>query len=315
MDITLLIAAFGGGLFAAAIGGVPSFVFTGLTVVAAILAGDFGAPAIGIVSFGPWFAPCVAFGGAVAAAAYAKKIGVLEVGADITTPLAGFKNASVLLVGGIFGVIGFLLNYLIGGAVFGSVGWTDTVALSVFISAIIVRLVFTKSGLTGKAPEGVQRHYLPQGKEMVFTLVFGAGLGLLMGGIVAAFGSVGFDAYGEVASKEAAYLFSQMGSFAFGIAAIGLVFACMGLPFIGCHHILLPAATTAVVIYSATLSSAGAIIGGAVTGLLGSLIGEFMGLTFNSYADSHIDPPAATIWILQLINFTVLPLIFVPVIG
>lgn len=74
MDLTLLIAAFGGGLFAAAIGGVPSFIFTGLTVVAAILAGDFGAPAIGIVSFGSWFSPCVAFAGAVAAAAYAKNL-------------------------------------------------------------------------------------------------------------------------------------------------------------------------------------------------------------------------------------------------
>jgi hypothetical protein len=71
---------------------------------------------------------------------------------------------------------------------------------------------------------------------------------------------------------------------------------------------MLPAATTAVTVYAATLSPIAAIIGGAITGILGALIGEIMGLTFNSYADSHIDPPACTIWILQLINFSVLPL-------
>lgn len=308
MDLTLLIAAFGGGLFAAAIGGVPSFIFTGLTVVAAILAGDFGAPAIGIVSFGSWFSPCVAFAGAVAAAGYAKKIGKLEVGGDIITPLAGLKDASVLLVGGIFGIIGYLLNFtvgsLIGANVFGSAAWTDTVALSVVISAILVRLLFTNSGLTGKTPAGVTRHYLPQGSDLIFTIVLGAGFGILVGGIVAAFGNMAL-----AGSAEAAYIFSQMGGFAFGIAAFGLVFACMGLPFYGCHHIVLPAASTAIVVFSGTLSSVTAIIAAAITGILGALIGEFAGLTFNSYADSHIDPPACTIWVLQLINFSVLPLI------
>ncbi|WKY43889.1 hypothetical protein Q5O14_14825 [Eubacteriaceae bacterium ES2] len=307
MDFTLLLASFGGGFFAAAIGGVPSFVFTGLTVVAAILAGDFGAPAIGIVSFGPWFAPSVAFAGAVAAAGYAKKIGKLENGADIITPLAGIKEPTVLLVGGVFGILGYLVQYvlgtLIGENIFGLAGWTDTVALTVVISGIIARLLFTQSGLTGKTPDGVKRNYIPQGKDLTHTLVIGLGFGILAGGVVAAFGDAAV-----AGSEEAAYLFSQMGAFAFGIAAIGLIFACMGLPFYGCHHIMLPAATTAVTVYSATLSPIAAIIGGAITGILGALIGEIMGLTFNSYADSHIDPPACTIWVLQLINFSVLPL-------
>ncbi|WP_296561166.1 hypothetical protein [uncultured Acetobacterium sp.] len=308
MDFTLLIAAFGGGLFAAAIGGVPSFIFTGLTVIAAILAGDFGAPAIGIVSFGSWFSPCVAFAGAVAASAYAKKIGKLEVGGDIITPLAGLKDASVLLVGGIFGIIGYLLNFVIGtviGAnVLGSAAWTDTVALSVVISAILVRLIFTDSGLTGKTPAGVTRHYLPQGSDLMFTIVLGAGFGILVGGIAAAFGSMAL-----AGSGEAGYLFSQMGSFAFGIAAFGLIFASMGLPFYGCHHIVLPAASTAIVVFSGTLSPVAAIVAAAITGILAAIIGEFAGLAFNSYADSHIDPPACTIWVLQLLNFSVLPLI------
>lgn len=39
MNIIQLITAFGGGMLGAAIGGVPAFVFTGLTVIIAIFAG------------------------------------------------------------------------------------------------------------------------------------------------------------------------------------------------------------------------------------------------------------------------------------
>ena len=75
MNIIQLITAFGGGMLGAAIGGVPAFVFTGLTVIIAIFAGESGMPVIGTLSFGSVFGPHVAFGGAVAAAALAKKKG------------------------------------------------------------------------------------------------------------------------------------------------------------------------------------------------------------------------------------------------
>lgn len=145
MDFTMLITAFGGGLLAAAIGGVPSFVFTGLTVIAAIFGGEAGAPMIGALSFGSFFGPHVAFGGAVAGAAYAKTKNLLDDGQDIVTPLFKTGDAGVLLVGGVFGIIGFLLQYLfgavLGGMVFSYAGWTDTVALTVFTSDILVRLI------------------------------------------------------------------------------------------------------------------------------------------------------------------------------
>ena len=44
MNIIQLITAFGGGMLGAAIGGVPAFVFTGLTVIIAIFAGESGMP-------------------------------------------------------------------------------------------------------------------------------------------------------------------------------------------------------------------------------------------------------------------------------
>ena len=63
MDILMLIAAFGGGVFGACIGGVTAFIFTGITVVAAILGGAAGAPMIPFVSFGSWFGPHISFCG------------------------------------------------------------------------------------------------------------------------------------------------------------------------------------------------------------------------------------------------------------
>ena len=87
MNIIQLITAFGGGMLGAAIGGVPAFVFTGLTVIIAIFAGESGMPVIGTLSFGSVFGPHVAFGGAVAAAALAKKKGLVENGQDLSVPL------------------------------------------------------------------------------------------------------------------------------------------------------------------------------------------------------------------------------------
>lgn len=311
MDVTMLIAAFGGGLLATTIGGVSSFIFTGLTVLAAVMGGDFGAPAIGIISFGSWFGPMVAFGGAVAGAAFAMNRNHIENGQDIVTPLCKFGDPMVLIVGGLFGMFGFLLNFaysaLLGPALFtgllggGAAGWTDTVALSVLTSGIVVRLVFGKTGLTGKAPAGEARKFVPSGQRLTFILVLGLGIGILMGGIAATLGALGL-----AGSKEALMLFNMLPVIGFAVAAISLIFISMGYAFEGWHHIALPSAQTAVFLYAGTGSAVVALVGGAVTGMLGALLGEWAGMTFNSYADTHIDPPAIAIFILQTINICVL---------
>ena len=53
------------------------------------------------------------------------------------------------------------------------------------------------------------------------------------------------------------------------------------------HHITLPAA-------SAAILSGNPLIG-VLTGIICSLVGDFVGNTFNSKCDTHIDPPATTI--------------------
>ena len=117
MSIFNLIAAFGGGAFAASIGALPAFIMTGVFAVvgaAVSMAGaaDAGNILVNYFAFGSFFGPHIAFAGGVAAAAYAKKKGISDNGADIATACAGHNAPDVLIVGGIFGVIGFLFKEL-----------------------------------------------------------------------------------------------------------------------------------------------------------------------------------------------------------
>ena len=313
MDFTMLIAAFGGGVLATFMGGLQAFIFTGLTVLAAIMGGDFGAPAIGIISFGSWFGPHVAFAGAVAGAAFAMTRNHIENGQDIVTPMVKFGDPMVLIVGGIFGMVGFLIQYIvgpvIGTAVFDGLlgegagaGWTDSVALTVMLSGIIVRLVFGKTGLTGKSPAGEKREWVATGSRLGFVLTYGAGIGILIGGIAAALGTAGL----VDGDAMAAALFANTPVIGFAVAAISLILIMCGHYFEGWHHIVLPSGSTAVIVFTATLNPFAAIIGGAITGMFTAFVGEWAAKTLNSHCDTHIDPPAVTIFITQTINFVIL---------
>ena len=75
-----------------------------------------------------------------------KKKGVSENGADIVSALAGLNKPDVLLVGGVFGVIGYLFKELVIANLFaGTISprlITDAPGITVFCSAILVRLIF-----------------------------------------------------------------------------------------------------------------------------------------------------------------------------
>ena len=309
MDIIALIGAFGGGALAAAIGGVTSFVFTGIFVLVGVgggVAGAAGAPMIGAMAFGSLFGPHVAFGGAVAGAAYSKSKGLIDAGADIVTPLFKTGDASVLLVAGVFGVIGFLLNYLfatiIGAGMIGNAGWTDTVALTVFTSDTIVRFVFTKSGMTGKYTGSEPRKYFPEGKRLSFLLVEGLLIGIAIGSVAGVFKGLG--------TPEGDYLLSQTGVLGFGIGAVALLYLGMGQPIEGFHHVILPAGGAAAAVLMGTGDPIVAIIIAGIMGAFNAVLGEVVGMTINSHVDSHIDPPAVVIMLTTLINVWVLTPMF-----
>ncbi|CAK7031349.1 MAG: hypothetical protein PHAS_02289 [Phascolarctobacterium sp.] len=182
-------------------------------------------------------------------------------------------------------------------------GWTDTVAITVFLNGLLTRLTLGTSGFLGKW-KGEKHVFLPDKNRFTFLLVLGAGSSLLVGCITVALGQMGLDG-----SQEAMYLFNNMGSFAFGIAAICFLWLPMKLPMENLHQIILPAATTVLTVFAVTQNAVLSIIGGVIIGMIGAVLCDIAARTFNTNADSHIDPPAFTIAVLQIFNFSILPML------
>ena len=266
MTLFMIMAAFGGGVFGALIGALPAFIFAGFTgligVGLAIAGVDYDW--FGTITFGVLFGPHIAFAGGAAAAAFAaNKKKVLENGADILTPMNKFADPSILIVGGLFGVYGALINFLLSGI------WsvpTDTVALAVFLSGVTARLVFGSSGLTGNKVEGHSK--MPSGKSLVYDVVLGVSLGAVIG-------------YVSISTGVAVI--------GFVISAATLIFVQAGWDAPGTHHITLLAGVAGVM--------TGSIWMAIVFATIAAILGDLGGTLLNSDCDSHIDPPAFAIFI------------------
>lgn len=283
MSLELILISFGGGVFGALIGALPAFIFTGfvgLIGVGVICAG--GPPTIlNDITFGAFLGPHVAFAGGVAAAAFAaNKKKLLESGMDTTIPLNKFQDKSILIVGGVFGVLGHLVNYLYATIITLP---TDTVAMTVVTSGIIARLVFGRTGLLGirnpsrvtaeiAATSEVERHILPTSKTITYDIIMALGLGIVVSYIS---------------------IITGIAVLGFCVSAASLIFAQMGYPVPATHHV------TSVAGLAAFMS--GSIYIGALFAVLAAIIFEIVSLNFNSNCDSHIDPPAASIFICAFI--------------
>jgi hypothetical protein len=294
MDFSFLMlaGAFGGGMFGAAIGGLPAFVFTGFAVLAgaglAITGADYDF--LGNIAFGPVFGPHISFAGGVAAAAYARRRNELEAGKDIVTPLASLATPDVLLVGGAFGVLGYLLQVAFT-PVIGNL--TDVIALIVFVSGVLVRVMFGSTGIFGKVTSADHDggRFTPGGVEVWVEYqqewVQAAAIGLASG-LLAAFASLSIlEAYPEATAAA-----NVIG---FGISAATLVFLALGLEFPVTHHMTIAASYAAV--------ATGSILVGAVAGIVSALIGEAGSRLFLIHGDSHVDPPAFAIFIMASLVF------------
>ena len=215
IDPLWLIAAFGGGAFGAAIGGQTAFIMTGFLYMVGLggyLGGVNTAPFMDSVVFGPVFGSHIAFLGGAIAAAYAAKRGYMPAGVngrDIVTPLAGLSKLDVYVVGGIGGMVGYLVNQVFGlipplsisdgannlGAIgrdsANVLGSTDTVALTIIVVSIIVRFVFGSTGLfstkqgplmwVGDYKEFGDKHWVGYQEKWSHTSILGVTTGILSG--------------------------------------------------------------------------------------------------------------------------------------
>jgi hypothetical protein len=281
-DPVFWLAAFAGGAFAASIGALPAFIFTGFMVIAGEAAALGGAEAdvTGLIGFGPVFGPHISFAAGAAAAAYAAKQGYLDDGKDIASAL-GTHNVDVLIVGGLFGVFGFAVVELLNFVEFG----TDNIALIVFVSALVHRVAFgydIVGEITGDnifdmspAERGEENapgiwlpwQYKPQGVAMIG----------LVGGLLGGF----------------TYIATESVVLVFGISAASLVFLNCGIDdFPVTHHITLPGAVGAFGAAASGFDPTIVMLFAVVFGLFGAFMGELCNRVFYAHGKTHVDPPA-----------------------
>lgn len=335
--VAMTIAAFGGGLFGASLGSLPAFILCGFTVIAGEVAniaaravgtetaevGIWGLGVTGQLGFGPLFGPHVAFAGGAAATAYAAKQGYMESGwgyHDGKNILMAFgsHHKDVLLVGGAFGSLGFLLAFGMEEVL--AAPW-DPVAMGVVLSAVVHRLAFgydlmgtpagdgffdlspfergemrATDGGNGRPAERLATEpWLGWQYEWSGVAVLGIGVGIAGGFIYWATGSP-FLGFGISAA-----------SLIFMNASVDDDFAEIQVTVPVTHHITLPASTAPMAYAGLALpeSTPAAIAAevtllevlalGAAFGLLGALAGEVVQRLFYAHGDTHFDPPAASI--------------------
>lgn len=315
LAVEMLLAAFAGGAIGAAIGPLSSLGLAGLAValgeaasgVTDSASGLAARTAIGtdgltaLVGLGPGLGPHVAFAGGVAATAYAARKGYFETDHEyhaakqITTGLG--SNPDVLLVGGVFGVVGYWLTQL--SLLFG-LPW-DPVAASVVLSAFLHRVVFgyplvgdVGADLFDMSPYAEGRHRMAaDGSD---------GEGSLTGRLVvepwqpAHYEWATVAVLGLVAGLFGGFVGLATGSYyvAFGLALASLLLVAAGNDSVPVtHHMVLPASVAALGLTGYGVAVAVAVAG--VFGLLGGLVGESAQRVFYAHADTHFDPSFASI--------------------
>jgi hypothetical protein len=314
----MLLAAFAGGAFGASIGALPAFSLAGLMVIVGELY-KLSVRSVGLdilpmditatVGFGVVLGPHIAFGGGAAALAYAAKRGYLDSdfayhpAKEVTRGLG--SKPDVLVIGGVFGIVGYWIATL-SSTMSAPV---DPVALGVVGSALVHRAVFGYD-LVGAGPrqwfdmrpfetdrfdhEGVVdddeirvEPWLAYQYHWWNVIVLGLVVGVL----------------GAYIAYVTASPF-----LAFGISVVALVFLNADVASIPVtHHMALPASTAVLAmvdtpvttltpaLVESTVSLEVALVVGAIFGIIGGLLGEVSQRIFYAHAETHLDPPAASI--------------------
>ena len=278
-----ILAAFGAGALAASIGAVNAFIMTGiLAIVAGVgtcLGVDTGFTAA--VAFGTVLGPHMSFAAGAAATAYAKKKGYIDNGCALGQGLAFLNKADVLVVGGVFGIIAYLIADFVVAKIFGGLipFGTDNPGMTVVISGIIARLAFTDNGIKSKNPT-----VLAKGEALTALLVRATALSLMAGGT-------------GVALNAAGYSLGGYNLILFGLAAVSLIFPGMG----SWHHIGIISGYATMIGVGAGLAGFGVVILAVVAGVAAALLCNMENCLINTEVDSHIDGEGTSICLMTIV--------------
>ena len=286
MDVLFhALAAFGAGTLAAAMGGVNAFIMTGIIAIVGGIAQCCGVEAAsglyGTVAFGTVFGPHISFAGGVAAAAYARKIGKLDSGCNLGLGLVSLGEPSVLAVGGVFGVIGWVIGTYLVPAVFGGIipVGTDNPGMTVVISGTIARLAFGERGLFS-----ANKSVLSSGKALTMVLLRAFAYSLMVAGTGLALHHAGISIAGY-------------NIIIFGCAAVSLIFAGNA----SWHHTGIISAFATMTAINAGLSDPAVVALAVACGLATGILCNFENCMFNTDVDSHIDGEGFSICLMTIV--------------
>ncbi|ELY67456.1 hypothetical protein [Natrinema versiforme] len=308
----LLIAALAGGAFGAALGALPSFVFTGFVVFLGeglgVLEGDLATDITGVIGFGAVTGPHIAFAGGVAATAYAGRK-YPEMAPDGSTYHFGKEIAyafgtkpDILAVGAVFGALGMLITQVMTGLGFP----TDNIALSVVATAFLARIAFGYP-LVGKVGGSSVLDMSPfERGEKRIAADGGTETGRLATEpwLPHQYEWSGVTAIGIVGGLLGGFIWLETGSIFMGyaISAMSLLFLNLGVEKIPVtHHITLLGSTGAVIAASAVSSDPIVLLVAGAFGAISALIGELSQRVFYSHSGTHVDPPAMAIAAFMLV--------------
>lgn len=270
LNVGLILSSFAGGVVAAAIGALPAFILSGVFILigSAITLGGGSPDALNFLGVGPFWGPHIAWASAVAATAYAGSKGLLKSGLEIKEPLIKLGSFAVLVVGGVFGALAYLVSSFLGAVNFPA----NPIASAVVVNLIAARLIFGKTGLFGK-PEG-KKQIWPSAQTLPVNILLGLAIGM-----------------------ATAYITNLTGNvlIGFGISAVILYYLQMGFEVPVTHHISFTAAL-------ATLTT-GNIYLGALAGGIAMVIGEIVTNLLIKDGDTLIDPWAGTIVVTSFLLF------------
>ncbi|MBP2252611.1 MFS family permease [Halarchaeum solikamskense] len=316
--LVLLVTALAGGAFGAALGALPSFVFTGFVVLLGegvgilqgqlnglgAINGSLAAGITGTLGFGMVVGPHVAFAGGVAASAYVgKKYPEMNpngwdyhLGKDISSAFG--TKPDILAVGALFGALGMLITQIAGGLGFP----TDNIALSVFLTAMIARVVFRYPLIGSPAGDGLldmgpfernepreQPDDVPEGN---------AGRLAVEPWLGHQYKWLNVTVIGVVGGILGGYIWLETGSvfLGYGISAASLLFLNLGVAKIPVtHHLTLIGVVGAMIATPMVGGELVPLLAAGVFGALSGVVGEGAQRIFYSHSETHVDPPAMAI--------------------
>ena len=273
------------GACGALIGGNGVFVMYGFAGLGYTLAQACGVeiPLFNELVLNLFLLPAVIFNGACMAAGYAGVLGRFQ-GNDINHSLSSLGSTSVLLMGALGGVLGYLVI-----SVLNAVGFpADTGAVTVVIVSTVGRVLSTRFRRGGMGDELNERETRP--------------LPVLLSDLAHA--GVRFWAFQVVeglflacAGTAVARLTGNT-TLGFYVTAALILLLMMDMGFPACHHTVLIAAYA--------LAETGSFAVGVAFGLAAHLLSLVFQVCLNTGRATHLDPPACTIASLSLVIFCLL---------